>query len=81
MKGKLAAMVVALGLTGAAWGVWDLYQPYRGFGGREMLEIAPGTGAPAIADLLVSRGVLAHKWPFLARYWIGRSRHRLKAGE
>ena len=41
----------------------------------------PGTGAPEIADLLVSRGVLAHRWPFLARYWVGRTRHRLKAGE
>ncbi len=81
MKRKLAAIIVALCLAGAAWGVWDLYQPYRGFAGREMLEIAPGTGAPAIADLLVARGVLAHKWPFLARYWIGRPRHRLKAGE
>ena len=81
MKRKLAAIVVALCLAGAAWGAWDLYRPYRGFAGREMLEIPPGTGAPAIADLLVSRGVLAHRWPFLARYWIGRTRHRLKAGE
>jgi len=81
MKRKLAAIIVVLCLAGAAWGVWNLYQPYRGFAGREMLEIAPGTSAPAIADLLVARGVLAHKWPFLARYWIGRPRHRLKAGE
>ena len=43
MKRKLAAMVVALCLAGAAWGVWDLYQPYRGFAVREMLEIPPGT--------------------------------------
>jgi UPF0755 protein len=82
MKRKIAAMVVTLCLVvGAAWGAWDLYHPYRGFAGNEMLEIAPGTSAPAIADLLVSRGVLHHKWPFLARYWIGRARHRLKAGE
>ncbi len=81
MKRKLAAFVVALCLAGAAWGVWDLYQPYRGFPGREMLEIPPGTGAPAIADLLVARGVLAHRWPFLARYWMGHTRRRLKAGE
>jgi UPF0755 protein len=81
MKRKLAAMVGALCLAGAAWGVWDFYRPYRGFAGREMVEIPPGTGAPAIADLLVSRGVLAHRWPFLARYWMGRTRRRLKAGE
>jgi UPF0755 protein len=81
MKRKLAATVVGLCLAGAAWGVWDFYQPYRGFAGREMVEIPPSTGAPAIADLLVARGVLAHRWPFLARYWMGRHRRRLKAGE
>jgi UPF0755 protein len=81
MKRKLAAMVVTLCLAGAAWGAWDLYRPYRGFAHREMLEIAPGMRARAIADLLVARGVLAHKWPFLARYWMGRTRRRLKAGE
>ncbi len=81
MKRKLAAMAVLLGLAGAAWGAWDLYHPYRGFAAREFVDIAPGTSAPEIADLLVSRGVLAHRWPFLARYWVGRTRHRLKAGE
>ena len=81
MKRKLAAIVVALCLAGAAWGVWDLYQPYRGFAGREMLEIPPGTGAPAIADLL---------WPGACSPIGGLSspvtgldahRRRLKAGE
>jgi UPF0755 protein len=81
MKRKLAAMVVLLGLAGAAWGAWDFYHPYRGFAARELVDIPPGTSAPEIADLLVSRGVLAHRWPFLARYWVGRTRHRLKAGE
>jgi UPF0755 protein len=81
MKRKLAAMVVALCLAGAAWGAWDLYRPYRGFAAPAMVEIPPGMGAPAIADLLVARGVLAHRWPFLARYWMGRTRRRLKAGE
>jgi UPF0755 protein len=82
MKRILAAVVVALCLAGAAWwGVRDFYRPYRGFTGREMLEIPPGMGAPAIADLLVSHGVLSHRWPFLACYWMGRKRHRLKAGE
>lgn len=82
MKRRIAAVIAALCLAGAAgWGVRDFYQPYRGFTGPVMLEIPPGMGAPAIADLLVSRGVLAHRWPFLARYWVGHKRHRLKAGE
>ena len=78
---KLALILVMLCLAGAGWVAWDLFQPYRGFSDREMVEIAPGTGAQAIADLLVSHGVLAHRWPFLARYLAGRRRHRLKAGE
>jgi len=81
MKLKLAMIVVALCLAGAVWGAWDFYQPYRGFADRIMLEIPPGTSAPAIADLLLARGVLAHRWPFLARYWMGRNHRHLKAGE
>ena len=81
MKRKLGATLVVVFLAGAAWLAWDLYRPYRGFPDREILEITPGLSAQAIAELLVSRGVLAHKWPFLARYWLGRARHSLKAGE
>ena len=81
MKRKLALMAVGLCLAGVVWGLWDLYRPFAGFGSRTMVEIPPGMGTPAIADLLVAQGVLAHKWPFLARYGIGRTRHRLKAGE
>jgi UPF0755 protein len=82
MKRKLAAVVVLLGLAGAAWGFWDLYRPYRGSSVPVLLEIPPGMGTPAIAGLLANHGVLAHRVPFLARYLIGRTRHqRLKAGE
>ena len=78
---KLAAIIVLLVMAVAAWGAWDLYHPYRGFGAPEKVEIAPGTGVPAIAELLVSRGVLAHRWPFVVRYWLARRRRSLKAGE
>ena len=81
MKRKLAAVVALLCLAGAAWITRDLYRPYRGFANSVMVEIEPGTGASAIADLLVSRGVLRHKLPFLLRYEIGRAYHHLKAGE
>ncbi len=81
MKLKLAATAVVLCLAIAGWGLWDLYHPFAGFTEREIVEIPPGTGAPAIASLLVAKGVVAHKWPFLACYEFGRSRHRLKAGE
>lgn len=78
---KLAALVLLLCLAGAGWVAWDLNRPYRGFAAPEKVEIAPGTPVPAIAALLVSRGVLAHQLPFLIRYWIARKHHSLKAGE
>jgi UPF0755 protein len=81
MKRKIAALVAAVLLAGAAWVVWDFYRPCRGFRGSALMEIAPGTGAVAITNLLVARGVLAHKFPFLLRYWIGHRHNRLKAGE
>ncbi len=81
MKRKLAAVVVVLGLAGAAWVARDLYRPYRGFTGDLMVEIAPGMDGRAIAGLLVERGVLAHRIPFLIRYGLGRAHKRLEAGE
>ena len=76
MRLLLVGLVIALYLAGVAYGVWDFYHPYRGYTGRVMVEIPSGMGGPAIANLLVTQGVLAHKWPFLARYWIGRHRRR-----
>ena len=81
MKRKLAALVLVLGLGAACWTWWNLHQPFAGFAGPEMVEIPPHTGALEIADLLVGRGVLQYRWPFLARYFIGHRRHPLKAGE
>jgi UPF0755 protein len=81
MKLKLAAVAVVLGLAGAAWVVRDLYRPYQGFTGSLIAEIEPGSDASSIADLLVERGVLAHRFPFLTRYWLGRRHHHIKAGE
>lgn len=81
MKLKLAVAAIMVCMAVAGWLVWDLYQPYAGFKDQEIVEIPARTGAPAIADLLMARGVLAHKWPFLACYEVGRNRHRLKAGE
>jgi UPF0755 protein len=81
MKRRLAALAALLALLALLW-VWrDLYRPYRGYSGNLIVAIEPGTRAPAVAKLLVARGVLAHRLPFLLRYWLGRPRHRLKAGE
>jgi UPF0755 protein len=81
MKRRLAILAVLLILLGLLWTWRDLYTPYRSYSGHLLLLIEPGTRAPAVAQLLAARGVLAHRLPFLLRYWLGRPRHPLKAGE
>jgi len=78
---RLLIVVLLGGLAYAAWVARDLRRPYRGFQGSTVIEIEPGTSTLSIAELLVARGVLAHRVPFLLRYAVGRTRGRLKAGE
>lgn len=81
MKRFLVAAAAAVVLLALALFLRDLYRPYRGYAGSLDLEIAPGTSAPEVAKLLAERGVLAHRYSFLVRYALGRTRHTLKAGE
>ena len=82
MKRWLLPLAAALALAGTIWVVGELWQPYRGFSGSLILVIEPGTRAPDVARLLASRGVLAHRVPFLLLHEFGRARHRtVKAGE
>ncbi len=74
----LAAVALA---GGALWIVSDLLSPYRGYAGNLLLVIEPRSRATQVADLLVARGVLRHRLPFLVRYWSTRPRHPLRAGE
>ncbi len=75
----LTAGLVLLGLVAVFWR--ELYRAYRGYSAGTLVVIDPGTRAPEVAKLLADRGVLAYRWPFLFRYWLGRPRHALKAGE
>ena len=77
----LIAISILAGIFVLAEAWRDLYQPYRGYSGNLILLIEPGTPAPDVAATLVQRGVLARRLPFLLRYLLGRSHHRLKAGE
>ena len=84
MKRPLAAVAVALAAVGVlALSILlrDMYRPYRGYAGTLTVEIEPGTSAPEVARLLVERGVLAHRLPFLFRSLLGRPHGTLKAGE
>ena len=82
MKKGLAALAALVVLaTLIAIFLRELYRPYQGYRGNVMVVIEPRMRAPAVAELLVARGVLARRWPFLLRYALGRQWNRLKAGE
>ena len=81
MRKRALLLFLLLPALGLAWITLQLYRPYRGYSGNLLLEIEPGSRATAVADLLVARGVLAHRLPFLFRYWLGRPHRGLKAGE
>ena len=82
-KGLLAlCLVFILGLAAAGLLYRELRRPYRGYSGSLVVEIDPGTRTPDVAQSLVSRGVLAHRMPFLILHALDLVRHRsLKAGE
>ena len=81
MRWRLLLLVFGAAAVGLLCLAFDLLSPYRGYSGNMLLVIEPGSRAPQVADLLVARGVLRHRLPFLVRYWAGRPRHALRAGE
>ena len=81
MRWRLLLLVVGAAAVGLLWLAFDLLSPYRGYAGNMLLVIEPGSRASQVAQLLVARGLLRHRLPFLVRYWAGRPRHALRAGE
>jgi len=81
MKRRLSLLVLVAAAVGLSWLAYDLRSPYRGYAGNVFVVVEPGSQASQVAELLVARGVLRHRLPFLARYWAGRPRHTLRAGE
>jgi UPF0755 protein len=81
MRKRLAVLLAVLALVVLGWTWRELYRPYRGYSGHLIFLLEPGTHAFEAATMLAERGVLARRWPFLLRYWLGRPRHTLKAGE
>ena len=81
MRWRLLLLAFGAAAVGLLWLASDLLSPYRGYSGNMLLVIEPGSRASQVADLLVARGVLRDRLPFLVRYWAGRPRHALRAGE
>lgn len=81
---KKLIWILPLTIIAAAviWTAWEFYTPYKGYSGSVVLEIPAGARATQVARDLEARGVLASRWPFLLRYWLGRRRHEtIKFGE
>jgi len=81
MLKRLLVAVGALALLGLLATLNELYRPYQGYSGEVLVVVEPGTRAPRVAELLVEKGVLPHRLPFLLRYWVSRPSSTLKAGE
>ncbi len=81
MRWRLLLLVFGAAAVGLLWLTFALLSPYRGYAGNLLLVIEPGSRASQVADLLVARGVLRHRLPFLVRYWATRPRRTLRAGE
>jgi UPF0755 protein len=83
-KWRLLALcfVFILALAAAGFLYRELRRPFRRYSGSLVIEIEPGTRTPDVAQSLVSRGVLAHRMPFLVLHALDLVRRRsLKAGE
>jgi UPF0755 protein len=81
MLKRVLVLAAVLALLGLSWVWYAWHQPYRGYEGSLLVIIEPGTSAAQTAQLLVARGVLRQRWPFLLRCGLGHYRHYLKAGE
>lgn len=81
MKKWIAAVIIIAVLAAAGWLAKELYVPYQGYQGRVILNVRPGARAPAVAAELARHGIIAHRLPFLFRYWLGRRHRSIKFGE
>ena len=81
MRKALLVLVAGLALGSLLWIAREWYRSYRVHSGHQFVVVEPGMRAPAVARVLVAHGVLAYRAPFLVRYWLGRPRRRLQAGE
>jgi UPF0755 protein len=81
VKKKILALAAVGIIAGIVVTGVEVLRPYRGYTGQVIVDIPSGTHALEVADLLVSKGILSHPWPFLLIYGANRWRHHLKAGE
>jgi UPF0755 protein len=76
-----AALLVILGVAGAAFWAWRGYTGPGALPASKIVVIPRGAGISAVADLLSEQGVVAHPWSFVFGAFVDRKRGALKAGE
>lgn len=85
MKRTLAwitALLVIIGLAGAAWMFLNLQRPYKGYSAAEQfVEIPAGSGSVSMGRRLAEAGVVRSATAFRLAVWMRGSGRRLQAGE
>lgn len=81
MKKAVLILGILVIVAGLAFIGVEVLRPYRGYSGTLIVDIPQGMPARKVAIRLEAKGVLAHRWPFLLLYGLGRWREQLKAGE
>ena len=72
-------VVAAAGTLSYGWTL--VGQPYCGYSGEIVVDIPAGFGSEEIVDLLLTRGVLQHRYPSLAYLYFSPYRGKAQAGE
>lgn len=67
-------------LAASAWVLLEWRTPYRGYEGEALVEVPRGTGAGAVLDRLVARGVVRHRLPVKLAYALRGDQASIKAG-
>lgn len=75
----LLALALAAGAAGYGWHL--AHQPYQGYVGELVVDIASGLGSKQIVDRLVNGGVIQYRYPALAYLFVSSYRGKLQAGE
>ena len=77
---KFMVLAVLAAGVGAAYSLYRLSQPYKGFSQPVFVEFPRGTSTGEMASVLAAKGVVQDRWLFLAARALRRGTH-LQAGE
>jgi UPF0755 protein len=77
---RLVGLAAIAALIAAAWTIYQLNQPYKGFANPVFVDFARGTSTRSMAAVLADNGVIRDRWLLLAARGLRRGAN-LQAGE